>query len=64
MKVKFLCNFGGRETREIHYPPGKIVDLPDEIAEELVARGIVEMPNEQPQPVFEPEPVTPKRRRK
>ena len=40
MLVKFLREFGGRETKEIHYPAGFEVELDEDIAEDLVKRGI------------------------
>lgn len=40
MIVKFLHEFGGRETGEIHYPAEFEVELEDDVAENLVSRGI------------------------
>ena len=43
MKIKFLREFGGRETKEIHYPPGMTIELEDEdVALNLIERGVCE----------------------
>lgn len=39
MKVKFLQDFQGRETREAFYKQGQEVELPDNMAQRLVADG-------------------------
>ena len=62
MKVKFLQGYGGRDTREIHYEVGQIVDE-EHGAEGLVhlaVRGIVEILLDEPEfvPVPAPLPVT------
>jgi hypothetical protein len=55
MKVKFLREFGGRETKEIHYPKDFEVELDDEVALDLSARGICEA-----EVIPEPAPAPPK----
>jgi hypothetical protein len=60
MIIEFLRAFGGRETREIHYTSGDVVDLDDEIASDLIARCITKRVEELPAfPVAEhlPPPV-------
>jgi hypothetical protein len=55
MKIKFLIDFGGRETNEIHYVAGQIVEDAGNLAS-LAERGIVEI-LDKPAPVIEvPEP--------
>ncbi len=41
MRVKFLRNFGGRETREVHYQAGQEAELSDDVADVLAMRQIV-----------------------
>lgn len=38
-KVQFLQDFQGKETREIFYKQGQIVDFDDGMAERLIADG-------------------------
>ncbi len=47
MKVKFLQDFRGRETNEIFYQAGDVVDI-DPV--DLVKRGICELVKEAPKP--------------
>ena len=54
MKVRFNVEFGGRETKEIHYPPGFEVELDDEIGSDLVNRGSCESLEHAPKPDMEP----------
>jgi hypothetical protein len=42
-KVRFLQDFQGRETREVFYKQGQEVELPDHIAESLLADRRVEL---------------------
>jgi hypothetical protein len=39
MKIVFPKGFQGRETNNIWYPPGKVVEFDGEIAEDLLAHG-------------------------
>jgi hypothetical protein len=56
MKVKFKREFGGRETAEIHYPPGHEMEMSDGLANDLARRGIVEILDQpQAEPVHVPE---------
>jgi hypothetical protein len=43
MQVKFLQDFQGRETKEVFYRSGQEVDLPDHIAQQLLADRRVEL---------------------
>lgn len=56
MLIKFLYEFGGRETKEIHYPAGFEVELDEDIAEDLVKRGICTEVISGPESVM-PEPI-------
>ena len=47
MKVKFLQDFRGRETKEVFYQAGDIADI-DPV--DLVKRGICELVKEAPKP--------------
>lgn len=42
-KVKFLQDFQGRETREVFYKQGQVVELEDHIAQQLLADRRVEL---------------------
>ena len=41
MKVKFLRDYHGPETNEFRHLQGAIVEFPDEVAENFIARKIV-----------------------
>lgn len=51
-KVKFLQDFQGKETREVFYKQGQEAELPDHLAEQLLADRRVELVNY-------PKPTTP-----
>lgn len=60
MKVEFLQDFRGRETGEVFYTKGQIVE--GERFAFLAERGIVKIiPDPQPEPVEQPKPE-PKRK--
>lgn len=42
MEIKFLQDFRGRETNEMYYLKDTIVELPDHMADRLVADGRAE----------------------
>ena len=62
MRIRFLQGYGGRDTGEIHYEKGQIVDEEHGAGGfiNLVARGIVEILLDEPElvPVPLPLPVT------
>ena len=67
MKIKFLREFGGRETGEIHYPEGFVLNLDDdEIALGLINRSICAsdepIPEPKPEPVVKAKPINKARR--
>ena len=39
MKVKFINGFRGKETNEVYYEPGQVVDLDDDTAALLIRDG-------------------------
>ena len=39
MKIKFIQDFGGKETNEVHYKNGEIIDVPNNMAERLISDG-------------------------
>ena len=41
MKVKFLRDYHGPETNEFRHLQGAVVEFPDEVAENFIARKIV-----------------------
>jgi len=49
MKVKFLRDYHGPETNEFRHLQGAVVEFPDEVAENFIARKIVVS--------VEPEPI-------
>ena len=57
MKVKFLQDFQGRETKEIFYVKGQEVELDSDIAASLLRDGFVE-PIEVREPVIEAAQLT------
>lgn len=47
-KVKFLREFGGRETGEIHYPEGHEMEMNPALASDLAGRDIVDIVQDKP----------------
>lgn len=56
MKIKFLQGFGGRETGEVHYIKGQIIDEEHGAGglANLASRGIVEILPEEPEAASKP----------
>jgi hypothetical protein len=63
MKVKFVTGFQGRETNNIWRDAGQVVDVEEETAEILLRDNRVTAVIDEPAPVFEPDPETPKQKR-
>jgi len=61
MKIKLLKGFGGRETGEVHYDRGDVIELDDEFALGMIANDTAEA-YKQSKPKFQPlpEPAEPK----
>lgn len=60
MKIKLLHDFGGLETNERHFKKDEVVDLPSQMANDLVLLGhaeLLEKPAPAPAPEPEPEPA-------
>ena len=43
MRIKFLKDFRGKDTKEVFYPAGSVVEIPDEVATRLAADGFAEV---------------------
>lgn len=58
MKIRFLREFGGRETQEIHYSEGHEMEtgypVTDSVAQDLLGRGIVTVIASDPENTPEP----------
>ena len=70
MKVKFLQDFQGSETREVFYRKGQEADLPDSIAQRLVTdrraeqvAPVVEVQYHDNEPQFENAAIPPQPKR-
>jgi hypothetical protein len=57
MKIKFINGFQGRETNNIWYPPGKVVNFERELAELLVHDGRAVLAEDAPVIEGDPESV-------
>ena len=60
MKVKFVSGFQGRETNNVWYDAGQVVEVDDEMAEVLLSSERVTAVIDEVDPVLVPEPETPK----
>lgn len=52
MQIKFITDFGGRETGERHFTAGQVVELDDDLGRRLIAdkRAVAVDPEPQPAP--------------
>lgn len=60
MRIKFLRDFRGVETRENYFQAGQVVDVEDGIGSAVCSLGVAELTNEDltagDEPVFGPAP--------